>query len=128
MPRSVHQQHCRVRGGEALDDLGCEVRVAGRIDDLNPRPFVLKAGHGERQRLLALLLLRLVVQAGRAVVHAAKPRYGAGIEKEALGQRRLAGPGMRGQNDAAKVGQVDTLGCHRLIDPLVASDRIGQAA
>jgi hypothetical protein len=35
---------------------------------------------------------------------------------------------MGGQDDAAKVGEVDTLGCHLLIDPLVASDRIEKAA
>ncbi len=128
MPRRVHQQHGRVRGGEALDDLGREICVAGCVDDLDPGPLVLQAGHGEGQRLPALLLFGLVVQACRAVVDAAEPRDRPGVEKEALGQRRLAGPGVGGQNDAAEVGEVDTLGCHRLIDPLVASDRIGQAA
>ena len=110
------------------DDLGREVGVAGGVDELNPGPLVLKAGDGESQRLLALLLFGLVLQAGRAVVDATEPRDRPGIEKEALGQRRLAGPGVGGQDDAAKVGEVDTLGCHRLIDPLVASDGIGQAA
>jgi hypothetical protein len=31
-------------------------------------------------------------------------------------------------DDAAEVGEVDTLGCHLLIDPLVASDHVKQAA
>jgi hypothetical protein len=35
---------------------------------------------------------------------------------------------MGGQDDAAKVEEVGALGCHLLFDPLVASDRIEQAA
>jgi hypothetical protein len=103
-PGRVHQQDGRVRGGETLDDLGREVGVSGGVDELDPRPFVLQAGDGERQRLLALLLLGLVVQAGGAVIDAAEPRDRAGIEKEALGQRRLAGPGMGGQGRRCEGG------------------------
>ena len=114
VPRGIHQENGSVRRGEALDDLGREVRVPGGVDDLDPRSLVLQAGHRERQRLLALLFLGLVVQAGGAVVDAAKPRDGGRIEEEALGQRRLTGPGMGRNDDAAEVGEVDTLGCHLL--------------
>ena len=104
VPGGVHQQDRRVSGGEALDDLGREVRVSGGVDELDPRSLVIQAGHGEGERLLALLLLGLVVQARRAVVDAAEPRDRAGIEKEALGQRRLAGPGVGGQGRRCEGG------------------------
>jgi hypothetical protein len=88
------------------------IRGCRRAGSSSPR---IEAGYGEGQRLLALLLLGLVVQAGGAVIDAAEPRDRASIEKEALGQRRLTGPGMGGQDDAAKVEEVGALGSHRLI-------------
>ena len=81
---------------------------------------MVQARHRQAQRLLALLLFRLEIEACRAVVDSAEAGDRRGIEKEALGQRRLAGPGMGGQNDAAKVGEVDALCCHGQLDPLVA--------
>ena len=112
VPGGVHREERGLRRGEPCHDLGREIGVAGRVDQLDPRALVLEAGDREGQRLLALLLLGLVVQAGRAVVDAAEPGDRAGVEEKPLGQRRLAGAGVGGQDDAAEVGEVDTLGCH----------------
>ncbi len=108
----VHQQDRRVCGRKSLDDLGREVGVSGSVDQLDPRPLVIQRADGEAQRLASLLLFRFVVQAGRPVVDAAKPGDRPGIEEETFAQRRLAGTGVRGYDDAAKVGEVDTLGRH----------------
>ena len=70
VPGRIHQQHGSVRGGEALDDLCRKVRVPGGVDDLNSRSLVIQVRHGQGERLLALLLLGLEVQARRAVIDA----------------------------------------------------------
>ena len=109
---SIDEQRA-VGGREAGDDLGHEVRVAGRVDERDPGLVVLERRDREAQRLLALLLLGLVVEVGRAVVDAAEPRDGAGAKEELLGERRLAAAGVAGQDDAPEVGGIDALHRHR---------------
>ena len=90
MPGGVHEQDGRIGRCEAFHDLGGEVGVAGGVDELDPSSLVLEARDRKAQRLPALLLFRLVVQAGRAVVDATEPRDRPGVEEKALRQRRLA--------------------------------------
>ena len=113
----IHHEQRAVGRGEAGDHLGDEVRVAGRVDERDPGRLVLERRDGEAQRLLALLLLGLVVEVGRAVVDATETRDGAGAEEELLGERRLAAAGMAGQDDAPEVGGVDALHRHRRSGP-----------
>ena len=112
--RRVDRDDRAVGGVEALDDLGHEVRVAGRVDQRDPRPVLLERRDGQAQRRAALLLLRLVVEVGGPVVHPAQPRDGAGPVEQLLGERRLAGASVAGEDDASEVGEVDTLHRHRL--------------
>ena len=112
--RGVHEEERRVGGRKSLDDLGGEVRVAGGIHDLDPVALSVEARHGQAQRLMPLLLFGLVIHARRAVIDATETRDGAVLEEEPLGQRRLAGAGVGGDDDAAEVGEVDALGCHLL--------------
>ena len=49
---------------EALDHVGHEVRVAGRVDERDPGPVVLERPDRQAQRLAPLLLLGLEVQVG----------------------------------------------------------------
>ena len=81
--RGVHHEERAVGRGEALDDLGDEVRVAGRVDERDPRPVALERPDREAQRLAPLLLLGLEVEVGRPVVDAAEPRDRAGLETAA---------------------------------------------
>ena len=100
----VHDQERAVGSGEALDDVGDEVRVAGRVDQGDPGPVVLERPDREAQRFLALLLLGFEVEVGGPVIDLAQAWDGPGLEHELLRERRLAGAGMAGQDDAAKVG------------------------
>ena len=68
--RGVHHQDRAVGRGEALDHVGHEVRVAGRVDQRDPRPVRLERADREAQRLASLLLLGLEVEVGRPVVDA----------------------------------------------------------
>ena len=94
-------------------DLGDEVRVAGRVDQRDPRPVALERPDREAQRLAPLLLLGLEVEVGRAVIDPTQSRDGPGLEHELLRQRRLARADMAREDDAAKVGEVDALHRHR---------------
>ena len=114
----IHHEDHPVDRGDALDDLGDEVRVAGRVDEGHPRAIVVERGDREAQGLVALLLLGLEVERARAVVDAAEARGRAGPEKESFGERRLAAAGVPGQDDAPKVREVNALRRHRLIGPL----------
>jgi hypothetical protein len=85
-PGRVGDEERAVGGREPADDLGDEVRVAGRVDERDPGLVVLERGDREAQRLLALLLLGLVVEVGAPVVDLAEPLDRAGLER--AGARR----------------------------------------
>jgi len=112
--RGVDRDDRAIGGVEALDDLGHEVRVAGRVDEGDPRPVPLERRDGQAQRGAALLLLRLVVEMGSPVLHPAEAGHGARPKEKLLGERRLAGAGVPGQDDASEVRQVNALHRHRL--------------
>ena len=98
-------------------DLGEEVRVAGRVDKRDAGAVVLERPDREAQRLVALLLLGLEVEMGGPVIDLAQPRDRPGLEHELLGERRLAGARVAGQDDAPKVGEVDALHRHGFVGP-----------
>ncbi len=104
--RGVHRKQRPVGRREALDHLAHEVGVAGRVDKRDAVPLGLQARDRKGERELALLLLRLVVQAGRPVVDLAQSRYGARLEEQMLGQGRLAGAGVARQDDVAQVREL----------------------
>ena len=70
--RGVDDEDRAVGGREALDDVGDEVRVAGRVDQRDPRAVRLERADREAQRLAPLLLLGLEVEMGRPVVDLAR--------------------------------------------------------
>jgi hypothetical protein len=47
-----------------------------------------------------------VIEGRRAVVDLAQPGDGPGLEQEVLGESRLAGAGVAGQDDASEMRQV----------------------
>ncbi len=72
--RCIHHEERPVGGGEPLDDLGDEIRVAGHVDQRDPRPVVLEGADREAQRLAPLLLLGLEVEMGAC--HRRRDRVG----------------------------------------------------
>jgi len=110
--RGIDADEGRVDGPEPRDDLGHEVRVAGRVDEGDEIAVVVERGDRQRERHVPLLLLGLEVEGGGPVLDAALPVDRPGPEEERLGERRLPGTGVAGEDDAAEVGGVDALG-HR---------------
>ena len=111
--RGVHDEQRGVGGVEALDHLGHEVRVAGRVDERDLVLAVLERADREAQRAVLLLLLGLVVEVRGAVVDPAEPRDRAGSKEHLLRQGGLAAPGVAGEHDAPDVGEVVALQRHR---------------
>ena len=100
----LHAGHGAEHGTGAVEhaqaplDFDREVDVAGRVDDVDamlgemvvhPLPEAGSGRGGDRDP--ALLLLLHVVHDGGAVVHLADLVRDTGVEKDALGRRRLAG-------------------------------------
>ena len=112
-----HEQRA-VAGRKAGHDLGHEVGIARGVDHGHDRAVVVERGHGRAERLAPLLLLGLVIERRGAVVDLAQPGDGPGLEQEVLGERRLAGAGMAGQDDASEMRQVNVLRRHAA-SPLV---------
>ncbi len=75
---------------ERLDHIGLEVGVAGRVDERDPRAVRLERPDRQVDALLALLLIRVVVERRGPGIDAAQARDGAGIEEHRLGETRLA--------------------------------------
>src|SRR5690606_5403950 len=107
-----------VEHAQAPLDLDREVDVAGGIDDVDPvlgKALVHslpKAGRrGRRDRDAALLLLLHPVHDGGAVMDFADLMGDAGIEKDALRRRRLAGIDVRHDADVP-VALEGGLPCH----------------
>ena len=98
--------HGAVEHAQAALDFDGEVDVPGRVDDVDAvlgelvvHPLPEAGGRGRGDRDAALLLLLHVVHDGGAVVHFADLVRNAGVEKDALGRRRLAGVDVRGDTD-----------------------------
>ena len=85
--------------------LGGEVDVAGRVDDVDPVILPEARRRGGRDGDAALLLLHHPVHRGRALVHLADLVVDPGVEKDALGRRRLTGIDVGHDADVARVFQ-----------------------
>ena len=126
--RGVHDEQRGVGGVEALDHLGHEVGVAGRVDERDPVPSCSNVATARLSDSRALLLLGLEVEVRGAVVDLAEPGDRAGAKEELLGERRLAGAGVAGEDDAPEVGEVDALHRHRACPPVPSGRRPGERA
>src|SRR5215218_200347 len=102
-------------------DLDGEVDVAGRVDDVDAMPVPLAGGRGGRDRDAALLLLLHPVHRRRALVHLAELVGAPGVEKDALGRRRLTGVDVSHDPDVS--GSVEGVLAGHLVRSLLLSDR-----
>src|SRR5262249_11552280 len=88
-------------------DLGGEIDVAGRVDQVDGAVLPLEGHAGAVDGDAALLLLDVVVGVGGALVHAAELVLGAGVVQDVLGGGRLAGVDVRNDADVAQLRQVE---------------------
>jgi len=121
----VERDHAAVEHAQAALDLGGEVDVAGRVDqvDLVALPRVGGRRRGDGDALLAFLRLR--VHRSRAVVHLARLVDDAGVEQDALGHGRLAGVDVGDDADVAQAVK-SLLSCHGAILRFFAKRYRGQ--
>lgn len=79
--RGVDDEQGAVGGRETLDDLGREVRVAGRVDQRDAGAVRLERADRQAEQFPALLLLGFEVEVGRPVVHPTEPRIAPALNK-----------------------------------------------
>ena len=98
----IHGDQRAISRGEAADDLPHEVRVTGCVDERDVAAVAIEGVGRERERDLTLLLLRLEVEGGRAVVDGTHAVDDAGLVQQVLGDGGLSGPCMSGQYNVAE--------------------------
>ena len=98
---------------EALDHLGDEVRVAGRIHDRDLVLAVLERPDREAQGLVALLLLGLVVEMRGPVVDAAQARMAPARKRTCSASVVLPAPAWPASTTERMCGEVVALDGHR---------------
>ena len=111
-----------IEHAQAALDLGGEVDVSGRVDDVDPVIPPLAGGGGRSDRDAAFALLLHPVHRGGAFVHLADPVDPAGIKEDPLGQGGLAGVDM-GHDPNVAIFVERSLPGHRRSYPLVVWDR-----
>ena len=123
----VEHRDRAVEHAQAALDLGREVNVAGRVDDLEAVLLAVGSaagvlpearGGGSGDGHAALLLLHHPVHRRGAVVHLADLVGLARVVEDALGRRRLARVDVGHDADVARILQVDL--CHEASPPLEA--------
>ena len=87
--------------GERRQRMAEEVRIARRVEQVDPVLLVLEARDRELERMLEALLERRVVADGGAALHAAGRRDRACARQQRLGQRGLARAGLADQREGA---------------------------
>ncbi len=95
-----------VEDAQAALDLGGEIDVAGRVDQVDGAVAPLERDAGAVDGDAALLLFGVVVGLGGALIDAAELVLGPGVVEQVLGGRRLAGVDVRDDADVADLGQV----------------------
>jgi len=95
--------------GQRRHRLTGKIRVARRIEQLNPRPFVRQTGQRREQAVPGLLFLRIVVAYGITTVDAAPRRNcTAGVEQR-FGQRGLTRSAVTNQRHGTELRNLQTI-------------------
>ena len=81
----------RIDGAQRADRLSDVVRVARRVDDVEPLAGVLEVDHRAFDRVLVLLLFIVEIADAGAVIDAGWPAEGPGEGQQLIDERRLAG-------------------------------------
>ena len=94
-----------VEHAQAALDLGGEIDVAGRVDQVDRAVAPLEGNAGAVDGDAAFLLFLVVVGVGGALIDAAELVLGAGVKEDVLGGRRLAGIDVGNDADVADLGR-----------------------
>ena len=103
---TVEHRDGTVEDAERALDLGGEVDVTGRVDDVDLVVLPPAGGRGGGDGDAALLLLLHPVHRGSALVDLTDLVGDAGVEQDPLGRRRLAGVDVRHDADVADLVEV----------------------
>jgi hypothetical protein len=116
----AHDNHGQLDGRQRERHLVGEVRVAGRVEHVDPYPVDLDGRHREPDRELAGDLLGLEVTDRRAPLDGTGPGDRAGRGQEGLCQRGLAGTVVSDQGHGAHFGACGHAASSRLTAPWAA--------
>src|SRR2546427_796834 len=103
----VHHDDGRFHDPEPRARVGDEIAVPGRIDQVDPVTLPVAVRQRRVDRDLPLDLVGVEVGGGRAVVHAAQARHGAGGEQHGLDERRLADAAVPDDADVPDLPNLD---------------------
>ena len=99
-----HDEEREVGGLQRRDDIGDEVGVARRVDDVDLDAVGLERGEGQGDGDVPPLLLGVEVADSRAVLDPAHAGDCSRGEQQGLGQRGLSGPTVADQRNIADLG------------------------
>ncbi len=98
---SVDHEHGQIGDAEAEDRLAAEVRVAGRVDQVDAMAVPIERGDRQRDRLLPRPFLGIVIHHGRSSLDRARPGDHPCPEEQRLGKGRLATPVVPDEHDVS---------------------------
>ena len=104
----VDRDQRRVDGPQGADRLADEVRVAGRVDDVEPLAAVIEMDDRRLDRVLVVLLFFVEVADAGAGVDAGLAADRAGLHQQVVDERRLAGGAVPTNRDVANVLDVSS--------------------
>ena len=102
----VEDHQSAIQDAQRSLDLGREVHVSGRVDDVDAAVPPVARGGRRHDGDAALTLLRHPVHLGRAIVNDANAMDASRIEEDALGRGRLAGIDVGDDADVASLRDV----------------------
>ena len=107
---SVEDHHGPVQHAQAPLDFGGEVDVARRVDEIDGAVSPLERNAGTIDRDAAFLLFGVIIGFGGAGIDGAEPVLGAGVVKQVLRGRGLAGIDMRNDAEVANLVELVAFG------------------
>ena len=109
--RRAEHHHAAVQHAQAALDLGREIDVAGRVDQVDDHVFPAKGDAGGLDRDAAFLLLGIEVGDSVTPIHVSHAVRGAAVEQHPLGERGLARVDVGNDADIAELESWRAMAC-----------------